>query len=225
MVKRYFKKGATGTLQSLFVTLASVMATIGIFILLPIINAIAEGARADTLITPVESTDIPPPPEVLEEEEPEPEEEEPEEEPPELEEESEPLDLAQLEMLMSNDFGSGATAGAVDFKIDLSKVTGGGGVEGLFDLSDLDGKPTPVNQPSPTLTAREKTATPGKVTVIFIIDSKGRVTKPKVRSSSNPALNAAALRTVKKWRFQPGTRKGKPVATRSRQSIQFPKQS
>ena len=43
-------------------------------------------------------------------------------------------------------------------------------------------------------------------------------------NSSNPALNAAALRSVKKWRYQPGTSKGKPVTTRSRASIEFPKQ-
>ena len=60
--------------------------------------------------------------------------------------------------------------------------------------------------------------------VICIVDSKGRVQNPKVQSSSNPALEAAAMRSVKKWRYQPGTRKGQPVATRARVVIDFPKQ-
>ncbi|QDV05223.1 Gram-negative bacterial tonB protein [Planctomycetes bacterium Poly30] len=223
MVTKYVKAGAIHVTQNAFAISASLATTVGLFILLPVINAIAEGARADTLVIPVESSEIPPPPDAIEEEEPEPEEPEEEEEPPELEEESEPLDLAQLEMLMSSDFGSGGV-GAVDFKIDLSNVTGGGGVEGLFDMSELDGKPTAIDRPQPSLNAKEKKATPGRVVVIFIVDSRGRVQKPKVQSSSDPALEAAALRTVKKWRFQPGTRKGKAVSTRSRQTIDFPKQ-
>lgn len=223
MVTKYVKAGAVHVTQNAFAISASVATTIGLFILLPIINAIAEGARADTMLIPVDSTEIPPPPDVMEEEEPEPEEPEPEEEPPELQEDTEPFDLAQLEMMMSSDFGSGGV-GAVDFKIDLSNVTGGGGVEGLFDMSELDGKPTAIDRPQPSLNATEKKATPGRVMVIFIVDSRGRVQNPKVQSSSNPALEAAALRAVKKWRFQPGTRKGKAVSTRARQSIDFPKQ-
>ncbi|MFT6109369.1 MAG: protein TonB, partial [Planctomycetota bacterium] len=105
MVTNYVKAGAVLVSQNLFAITASVGTTAGFFILLPVINAMAEGARPDTMVIPVESTELPPPPDVVEEEEPEPEEPEPEEEPPELEQESEPLDLAQLEMLMSNDFG------------------------------------------------------------------------------------------------------------------------
>ena len=171
----------------------------------------------------MESAEIPPPPDVVEQEEPEPEEPEPEEEPPELEQESEELDLGQIEAMLAEGFGEGVGP-TTGIDIDLSNVAGGKSLDELFAASDLDSKPTPIHQPPPRLSANENAATPGRVVVIFIIDSKGRVQQPKVTSSSNPALEAACLRTVKKWRYQPPSRDGKPVSTRSRQQIDFPKQ-
>jgi TonB family protein len=159
----------------------------------------------------------------VEQEEPEPEEPEPEEEPPELEQESEELDLGQIEAMLAEGFGEGVGP-TTGIDIDLSNVAGGKSLDELFAASDLDSKPTPIHQPPPRLSANENAATPGRVVVIFIIDSKGRVQQPKVTSSSNPALEAACQRTVKKWRYQPPSRDGKPVSTRSRQQIDFPKQ-
>ncbi len=224
MVTRYVKAGAIHAVQNTFVTVASVTTTGALFILLPIINAIAEGAAPDTLLTSVDTASLPPPPDVVEEAEPEPEEPEPEEEPPQLEPESETLDLSQLELMMSNDIGAGGGGAALGFKFNLGEIAAGKDLDEFFDLSDLDSRPTPIDQQPPVLRAKEKAATPGRAIVIFIVDSKGRVKNPKVQSSSNPALDAAALRTVKKWKFQPGTRKGKPVSTRARQVITFPEQ-
>ncbi len=223
MVTKHVKTGASRFFGTAFVAAASVSMTAGLFILLPIINAIAEGARADTLVMPVETAEIPPPPDVVEEE-PEPEEPEPEEEPPELEEEpQQELDLAQMEAMLSEGFGEGIgpTQG---FDLDLNNIAGGKSLDEFFATSELDSKPTPIHRPAPSLSAKEKKATPGRVVLIFIIDSKGRVKNPKVTSSSNPALEAVAIRTVKKWRYQPPSRDGKPVSTRSRQQLDFPKQ-
>ncbi|MEM6675435.1 MAG: hypothetical protein AAF726_21475, partial [Planctomycetota bacterium] len=86
------------------VSFGSVGATGLLFVLLPAINKIAGGERADTTIIPIDTTEIPPP-DVIEEEEVEQDEPEEEEEPPELEESAEPLDLAQLEMAMNASFG------------------------------------------------------------------------------------------------------------------------
>ncbi len=223
MGTQHVKSGASRFLRSVFVAAASIATTAALFILLPVINAIAEGARPDTLLMPVESAEIPPPPEVVEEEEPEPEEPEPEEEPPELEQESQELDLGQIEALLAEGFGEGIGP-SVGFDINLENVAGGRSFDELFADSDLDSKPTPIHRPPPSLSVKEKKATPGRVIVIFVIDSKGRVQQPKVTTSSNPALEAVALRTVKKWRYQPPSRNGKPVSTRSRQQIDFPKQ-
>lgn len=224
MVIKHAKTGVSRFIQTAFVASASVGATVGLFILLPIINAIAEGARADTLVMPIETAEIPPPPDVVEEEEPEPEEPEPEEEPPELEEDpQQDLSLEAMEAILAEGFGEGIGP-AQGFDLDLTNVAGGRSLDELFSTADLDSKPTPIHQPPPSLTAKEKAATPGRVVLIFIIDSKGRVKQPKVTSSSNPALEAVALRTVKKWRYQPPSRDGKPVRTRSRQQIDFPKQ-
>ena len=223
MVKQHLKKGASKSVSSALVAAASIVTTAGLFILLPVINAMAEGARPDSLVMPIETAEIPPPPDVIEEEEPEPEEPEPEEEPPELEQESEELDLGQIEAMLAEGFGEGIGP-STGLDLNLQNVVGGKSLDELFAASDLDSKPTPIHQPTPSLSAKEKAATPGRVIVIFIIDSKGRVKQPKVTSSSNPALEAVALRTVKKWRYQPPSRDGKPVSTRSRQQIDFPKQ-
>ena len=223
MVTKHVKTGASRLIQTTVVGAASLATTGGLFILLPVINAIAEGARPDTSVVPVETADIPPPPDVVEEE-PEPEEPEPEEEPPELEEDvQEDFTLDQIEAMFAEGLGEGIGPD-LGFDIGLDNVASGQSLGDLFDTGDLDSKPTAIHRPAPSLSAKEKAATPGRVMVIFIIDEKGRVKDPKIKSSSNPALEAVALRTVKKWRYQPPSRDGKPVSTRSRQQIDFPKQ-
>ena len=47
----------------------------------------------------------------------------------------------------------------------------------------------------------------------LVIDATGRVTDAKV-TQSIPALDAAALATVRTWRFSPATLNGRPVPVR-----------
>ena len=131
----------------------------------------------------VDSAYIPPPPPPPEEE-PEEEEEEQEEEPPELAEETPPLDLSQLELMLNPGF-SGWMGG--DFAVKLNTMGARGeDLDELFSLADLDQKPRCIYQPSPTLNAKLRKKAPGKVNVIFIVDERGRVQDTKVRSSSDP---------------------------------------
>jgi periplasmic protein TonB len=60
----------------------------------------------------------------------------------------------------------------------------------------------------------------GTVVVEFVIDVDGRVADPRVVRSV-PLLDAAALEAVRQWRFVPATRRGRPVATRSRAPVSF----
>ena len=61
------------------------------------------------------------------------------------------------------------------------------------------------------------------VYVLFVVSERGKVENPRVWQSTDPALERPALAAVKKWRFEPGKRNGKPVRFRMRCPITFPK--
>jgi periplasmic protein TonB len=54
----------------------------------------------------------------------------------------------------------------------------------------------------------------GKVVVSVTVDTSGAVTKTSLKNASGHAeLDKAVLLAVQKWKFKPGTRDGKPVAS------------
>jgi protein TonB len=62
---------------------------------------------------------------------------------------------------------------------------------------------------------------PGTVYIVFLVDEEGRVQNPVVQQSPDPVFDRAALDAIKKWKFEPGKRNGKPVRFRMRQPITF----
>ncbi len=60
----------------------------------------------------------------------------------------------------------------------------------------------------------------GTVLVEAVIDAKGRVTKVRVLESV-PGLDEAAVKALKKWRFHPARKDGKPVATIIHAPVKF----
>ena len=58
------------------------------------------------------------------------------------------------------------------------------------------------------------------VLVRMLIDTRGRVVKAVV-TRSVPDLDSAALDCVKKWRFRPALKDGKPVAAFAEAAITF----
>src|SRR5688572_1167949 len=87
-----------GALHHVAVLLGSVGITLALFLVLPLMQAIHQPPEQDTLLRTVESTELEPPPPL---EQPEPEQQEREEPPaPELAQESEPLDLGELELAL-----------------------------------------------------------------------------------------------------------------------------
>lgn len=195
----------------------AVTLTLGCFLVLPLLQAISKGPDLDLSLVPMQTAELPPPPPL--EDEPPPEPEKPKEE-PKLDEESEPLDLAQLDMALNAGLGGDGLGG--DLAVPIPGLGGaGGGVESLFSLNDLDQKPRALHQPQPVLTAALRKKMPAKVTVLFIVDEGGRVQNPIVQSSSDPAFEAAVLAAIKQWKFEPGKRDGQPVRSRMRQPFQF----
>jgi len=197
--------------------------TLAFFLLLPLIQAITQKDEPDTLLQEVNAGSIEPPPPLAEEKPPEPEPE-PEEKPLELEENAQPLDLAQLELALDAGFGEGWMGG--DFNISLGSMTGAVSDEdlgALFSSADLDQPPRAVYQPQPILNAELRKNAPATVKLVFTVDPSGRVSDAKVLKTDDPLFDHAALEAVKKWRYEPGKRNGQPVSFRVLQPITFPK--
>jgi protein TonB len=204
--------------QHLMVAGGALSLTAAVFLVLPLIQAISSSVTADTVLQTVDAVNVPPPP-PIEEEEPEPEEE-PEEEPPELAEQT-PLDLSQLELAlnpgaMGEGFG-GDLAARLD-NVEASRAD----VDSLLSLADLDQKPRAISQPNPALTVDLRRKAPGTVHVIFVVDQSGRVESPIVQKSTDPVFERPALAAIKRWKFEPGMKNGKPVRFKMRVPITFP---
>ena len=211
---------AASALRAGVVLLGSTVMTVSAFLVLPLIQAITRPADADRMVVAVDATSLPPPPPPPPEEEPE-EEPEPDEPPPQLAEDVQPLDLAQLELALNPGLGTGWST--LDFQVDLkTELTSGADGDGLVDIADLDQLPRAIYQPAPILSAKLRRLAPGTVYVIFIVDQEGRVQEPRAQKSTDPAFERSALQAVRKWRFQPGQRNGKPVRFKMRVPITFP---
>jgi len=196
------------------------VSTLAIFLVLPVMQTISSPPPRDLVVTSVDIADVPPPP--APPPEVEPEEEPPPEEPPKLEPDNAPLDLSQLELALDPGMGGG---GFGDFAIDLSgriEPSDEDNLDQIFSLADLDQKPRVLFQRPPRYPPELRAqGRQGTVTVLFTVDTDGRVVDPKVERSTDPAFEQPALDAVRQWRFEPGTRKGDKVSFRMRIPITF----
>ena len=192
---------------------------------LPTLSRLTQTPKADSMLRRADTIAVRPPPR---DEPPLPPQPDEQEDIPELDSEQQReqlADLSQMEFALNAVFsGSGGLAGS------SWRLPGEGGLTELTKLLDegsassiLDLQPRAVYQPSPVLTTKEKRHTPGQVKILFEVDERGRVDQPRVESSTHPALERAALEAVRKWRFEPGTRRGKTVRFRMRVPITYRK--
>jgi TonB family protein len=203
--------------RQLLVLSIAVLATLLAFLLLPVIQTINQPFDGLTQIRTAEVQSLEAPPQTEEPEEEEPEEEEP---PPELSDQSEPLDLAQLDLALSSGFGDGLGGG--DFAGRLSTGSGAMGAADAFEgLGDMDQKARATFTVQPNITDRMRKKGRGRVTVVFQVSERGRVESPRIESSSDPVFNEAALAAIKQWRFDAAQRRGKPVRSPNRQTFSF----
>jgi protein TonB len=61
----------------------------------------------------------------------------------------------------------------------------------------------------------------GKVLVEFVVDETGHVLDPRIVSSTNPAFDETTLRTLPRWRFEPGKKNGRAVRFRMALPLEF----
>jgi TonB family protein len=73
----------------------------------------------------------------------------------------------------------------------------------------------------PSIPPKLKRRLPATVKLIFVVDERGRVVNPKVRSSTDPDFNDLALRAVQGWNYEPGKSGGQAVRFPIAQSITF----
>lgn len=94
--------------------------------------------------------------------------------------------------------------------------------EKAFSMSEIDQKPRAVFQTAPLYPAelRDKKLE-GSVTVIFVVDSSGKVLDPRIEKSSNPAFDKPALDAVRQWKFEPAVKGGERVNCKMRAPIRF----
>ena len=155
----------------------------------------------------------PPPPPPLELEE--------EEEKIEFEEEHELLTLNQLELALNPGLGG------VSIYSNLNPNIGADAIEEMkiFDLSEVDRQPralVKINPKYPLQLIRNRIK--GRVDLWVVIDNLGRVTDYKVKSSTHLSFTKEVTRVIKKWKFTPALKEGKPVTVRKIQPFLFGEQ-
>ena len=82
--------------------------------------------------------------------------------------------------------------------------------------------PTPIQEVNPDYTPEAlKAGIQGTVRLRVGINEQGQVEEAEVVGPLDPGLDQKAIEAVKKWKFQPATLKGKPVAMRARVDLKF----
>ena len=220
MRKRERKNPITQFLRTLTIVVVACGLTAAFFLVLPVIQAISGTKKPDVLLQEMTQAEQPPPPPPPPEEEKDPEPEK-EPEPPKLAEEQPLLDLAQLDLALSGMFGSGF--GGPGVGVNLSQLTDTNEeTDASFSIADLDQDPRLISDAAPRLDPKLRKAGGGTVLLAFYVNEHGAVEEPVVLKSSNPIFDRPALSAVKKWRFEPGKKNGRPTRRRVRQSMTFP---
>jgi periplasmic protein TonB len=92
----------------------------------------------------------------------------------------------------------------------------------VFRLGDLDRIPQAVAQPAPRYPHGARSAAEEEsVLVSFIVDAEGAVLAPRAVSSTNRDFEDAAVQGVQRWKFRPGIKGGRKVATRMEVPVKF----
>lgn len=82
--------------------------------------------------------------------------------------------------------------------------------------------PKPIYSPNPEFSEKTRHAKEqGTVTVSLIVGNDGQPRQVRVACSSVPDLSENAIETVKTWRFEPGTKGGKPIAVEIAVEVDF----
>ena len=205
--------------HGLAVTISGVVGGLMCFLVLPLLQAITQPEKSEVRLVQAVTTELPPPPPP--EDEPEKEEEDEEPPPPDMSQEAPPLDLSDLELALNPSFGGSGSSGGFSLPTSALLANTGNSMNQLFDMSDLEESPRVVFRARPQVTQAMIKRMPCTVFIVMTVDAQGRVENPRVVRSDDSFFDAAALEAVRRWKFEPGKRGGKPDSFRVRQPVTF----
>lgn len=128
-----------------------------------------------------------------------------------------------VSLAMNLDLALGAGPGDYSVEFPVMESLASDMETTTFSLADLDEPPRPVVQLRPLYPPHARMRRiQGFVEIEFTVMPDGRAADvAAVASEPGDTFVDAAVRAVKRWRFQPGTLDGNPVAVRVRQKVRF----
>jgi len=113
-------------------------------------------------------------------------------------------------------------SGAITIPVLKPGANFGKGIANLFDINNLDQRPTARVQPQPAYPYEmSRAGISGDVVVEFIINENGDVIDTRIVRSSHREFEVPAVQAVQKWKFKAGRKGGKAVKVRVSQLIEF----
>ncbi len=92
----------------------------------------------------------------------------------------------------------------------------------VFEFAKLDVKPRPLKQVPPIYpSALKRNGVNGVAVIEFFVDDTGVVRDPVVVGANHPLFAQSSVQALLKWKFSPGQKGGRKVATRMRQTFPF----
>lgn len=208
------EKSRTGVAMSVIIGVGVAGA---LFAIIPFSHVIAT-PKSMVQLTSAKTVDLPPPVD-QEAPPPPPPPDKPEEKPPELALAAEPQKMTFNTDIESVDGAGGAFSGIGE--IQKTSTVQESGTD-IVDMSELEKRPEAVSQVAPVYPAElRKAKIEGAVTIVCLVSAQGRVEEAQVENSSRPEFEKPALDAIRKWKFRPGVKDGKDVATYLRYPFTF----
>ena len=113
-------------------------------------------------------------------------------------------------------------SGAISIPVLKPGANFGKGIANLFDINNLDQRPTPRVQPQPAYPYEmSRAGISGSATVRFIIDENGVVIHTRIIRSSHRNFEVPTLQAVRKWTFKAARKGGKAVKVSATNTLEF----
>lgn len=193
--------------------------SLGMYLLLPYLEKLSAPPEKNMFIHNITTAILPPPPPHTRREVADPKRKRPK---PELRQLRRRLTPMQAAMNLSSaigdvggDFGIGFAVSDDALSDQVKKL--------VFEIGELDDPPRPMARLQPLYPPQARMhRIEGVVVMEFVVTAEGETSDIVVVSSQPGEIFVApALRAIERWRFAPGTKDGRTVATRVRQKIEF----
>lgn len=196
----------------------AVLLTLAVFLVLPLTQMASSRVQRLRLLSAVQTVSLETPPTAEEPPPPPPPVEEPSEPPPPQLAEAMP----SLNLSVNLEIATGAGGFWSGWPVSLLDPGSAAAESGAWSMEEVETAPELIAAVPPVYPpALRRAGVEGRVVVVFVVDEQGRVQDARVEQSSRPEFEAPALEAVRKWRFRPGQKEGKPVRTYLRQPIRF----